>query len=129
MSKLGSLKQRAQALQADAYAVYLACRDPRVPWYAKALAAAVVAYLLSPIDLVPDPIPVLGTLDDLVIVPLGILLVVKLTPPAVMAECRERARGAMLEGKANWYAAAVVLALWVLVAALAVALVLRAVGR
>lgn len=82
------LKEWAHALKRDVHAIYLAARDPRVPWYAKALALAVTGYALSPIDLIPDFIPVLGYLDDLIIVPLGIWLVVSLIPAPVMAEYR-----------------------------------------
>ena len=78
-------------IRRDAHAIYLAARDPRVPWYAKLLALCVAGYALSPIDLIPDFIPVLGYLDDVVIVPLGILAVVKLVPPNVMAEHRAAA--------------------------------------
>ena len=121
---IAAWKQRARRLKGETYALYLAYRDPRVPWYAKVLAACVVAYAFSPIDLIPDFIPVLGYLDDLVLVPLGIALALKLIPADVMAECRARAAAA--EGKpTNWIAAAVIVAIWVGVAALAVALVLR----
>src|ERR1700737_1118480 len=85
------MKTWARRLNRDGHAIYLASRDPRVPWYAKALAVAVAAYALSPIDLIPDFIPVVGYLDDLIIVPLGIWLVGSLTPDEVMAECRARA--------------------------------------
>jgi uncharacterized membrane protein YkvA (DUF1232 family) len=88
---LRHLKSRAGALKRETYALYFAVRDPRTPWYAKALAAAVVAYALSPFDLIPDFIPVLGYLDDLIIVPLGVALVLKLVPASVMADCRRRA--------------------------------------
>jgi uncharacterized membrane protein YkvA (DUF1232 family) len=88
---LTRIKHWAQNLKRDSHAIYLASRDPRVPWYAKALAIGVAAYALSPIDLIPDFIPVVGYLDDLVIVPLGIWLVVSLIPDEVMAECRARA--------------------------------------
>src|SRR6266478_7923468 len=84
-------KERARIIKRDVHALYLASRDPRVPWYAKVLAVAVAAYALSPIDLIPDFIPVVGYLDDLIIVPLGIWLVVSLIPDEVMAECRARA--------------------------------------
>jgi len=84
----------ARTVKRDAHALYLAARDPRVPWYAKALALAVAAYAASPIDLIPDFIPVLGYLDDLLIVPLGIAAVVRLIPPEVMAEHRARAAAA-----------------------------------
>ena len=88
---LSAIKAWARGIRRDVIALWLAARDPRVPWYAKAAAGAVAAYALSPIDLIPDFIPVLGYLDDLVIVPLGILLAVKLVPDELMAEFREKA--------------------------------------
>src|ERR671933_1645183 len=91
MPLLTGLRRRARLLKRDTYALYLAARDPRTPWYAKVLAAVVVAYALSPLDLIPDFIPVLGYLDDLLIVPAGIALAVKLVPAPVMAECRAQA--------------------------------------
>ena len=91
---LPRIKAWARDLKRDSHAVYLASRDPRTPWYAKALAVAVAAYALSPIDLIPDFIPVIGYLDDLVIVPLGIRLAVQMIPDEVMAECRARANEA-----------------------------------
>jgi uncharacterized membrane protein YkvA (DUF1232 family) len=119
-------KSRVRQLKRETYALYLAYRDPRTPWYARLFAACVVGYAFSPIDLVPDFIPVLGHLDDLVLVPLGILLALKMIPPEVMAECREKAEDVVAQGKpVNWAAAAVVVATWLLVAALVVALVQR----
>lgn len=91
MTFLEKAKHWAREIKRDVIALWLAARDPRVPWYAKAVAAAVAAYALSPIDLIPDFIPVLGYLDDLIIVPLGILLALKLVPPHLMAEFREEA--------------------------------------
>jgi uncharacterized membrane protein YkvA (DUF1232 family) len=88
---LDRLKRWARDLKRDVVALWLAARDPRVPWYAKLAAAAVAACALSPIDLIPDFIPVLGYLDDLVIVPLGILLAVRLIPPQLMADFRAEA--------------------------------------
>jgi uncharacterized membrane protein YkvA (DUF1232 family) len=85
---LSRIKKWARRLSRDVHAIYLASRDPRVPWYAKVLAIAVAAYALSPIDLIPDFIPVFGYLDDLVIVPLGIWLVVRLIPEEVLVEYR-----------------------------------------
>ncbi len=123
-------KQRARQLKLEAYAIYLAYRDPRVPWYARILAACVVAYALSPLDLIPDPIPVLGYLDDLVLIPLGIALAIRLIPADVMAECRTRAGEAMASGKpVNWIAAGVIIAVWLLAAALVGAVLLRWIGR
>jgi uncharacterized membrane protein YkvA (DUF1232 family) len=117
MTLIGALKQRARMLKRETHALYLAVRDPRTPWYAKAVAAAVVAYALSPFDLIPDFIPVLGLLDDLVVVPLGIVLARKLIPEPVMADCRERARAAA--GRPTSRAGAVfMIAVWL--AALAV---------
>jgi uncharacterized membrane protein YkvA (DUF1232 family) len=81
----------ARALRRDAHAIYLAARDPRTPWYAKALALGVAAYAFSPIDLIPDFVPILGFLDEVVILPLGILAVVRLIPPEIMAEHRATA--------------------------------------
>jgi uncharacterized membrane protein YkvA (DUF1232 family) len=90
-------KTWARAIKRDVVALWLAARDPRVPWYAKAAAGAVAAYALSPVDLIPDFIPVLGYLDDLLIVPAGILLAVKLVPKPVMEELR--AEAARREGR------------------------------
>lgn len=90
------MKTWAQDLKRDGHAVYLASRDPRVPWYAKVLAIAVAAYALSPIDLIPDFVPIVGYLDDLVLVPLGVWLVVSLIPDEVMVECRAKADAAGL---------------------------------
>jgi uncharacterized membrane protein YkvA (DUF1232 family) len=91
MELIGKAKAWAKSLKRDVTALWLAARDPRVPWYAKAVAAAVAAYALSPVDLIPDFIPVLGYLDDLIIVPLGIMLAIRLIPQPVMAELRQRA--------------------------------------
>jgi uncharacterized membrane protein YkvA (DUF1232 family) len=103
--------RRARDLKRDVYALYFACRDPRMPWYAKALAVGIVGYALSPIDLIPDFIPVLGYLDELVLLPLGIMAVRAMIPDEVLAECRERA--SRLEGKPrNWIAAAIIVAIW-----------------
>lgn len=88
----GKLRDWARALKRDVHAIYLASRDPRVTWYAKALAVAVAGYALSPIDLIPDFIPVLGYLDDIILVPLGIVLVLRLIPPSIMAEHRASAQ-------------------------------------
>ena len=119
----------ARRLKTEIYALYLAARDPRTPWYARLCALCVVGYAFSPIDLIPDPIPVLGYLDDLILLPLGVALVLKLIPPPVLADCRERARAAGRGDKpTNWIAGAIIIAIWVLLAALVVALVARAGG-
>jgi len=122
-------KERARGLKRETYAVYLACRDPRVPWYGRLLAACVVGYAFSPIDLIPDFVPVLGYLDDLLLIPLGIAAVLKTIPPEVMADCRERAAAAMAGGKPrNWYAAAAIVAVWILLAVSGILLCLRWLG-
>lgn len=82
------LRDRARRLKREVHALTFACRDPRTPWYAKASAAVVVGYALSPIDLVPDFIPILGYLDDIILLPLGVALVLKLVPPEVMADAQ-----------------------------------------
>jgi uncharacterized membrane protein YkvA (DUF1232 family) len=101
-------------MQRDVHALYLAAYDPRVPWYAKVVAIAVAAYALSPIDLIPDFIPILGYLDDLVIVPLGILVAVKLVPIALMREFRTAASRADGERVLGKWGAAVIVLLWVI---------------
>jgi uncharacterized membrane protein YkvA (DUF1232 family) len=112
---LARWRQEARALKREVIALSLAVRDPRAPWYARALAACVVAYAFSPIDLIPDPIPVLGYLDDLLLLPLGVLAVRALIPAAVLADCRERA--ARLEGRPrSWVGAGVVVAIWLALA-------------
>ncbi len=114
-------KREARRLKIEVYALYLAYKDPRVPLYARLFVACVVAYAFSPIDLIPDPIPILGYLDDLVLIPLGVVLALKMIPKDVMAECREKSRELMAQGKPiNKAAAAVVIAIWVLLAALCV---------
>jgi uncharacterized membrane protein YkvA (DUF1232 family) len=105
-------KTWAQAAKRDAHAVWLAARHPGTPWYVKALAVAVAAYALSPIDLIPDFVPVLGYLDDLVIVPLGILLVRRLVPAEVLAECRAAAEAAEQRPRSRAGAVAIIL-LWI----------------
>ena len=123
---LQAWKRRARRLKAETYALYLAYRDPRVPWQARLFAACVVGYAFSPIDLIPDFIPILGYLDDLVLVPLGIALALKMIPQDVLAECRERAQVMMAEGKpTNWIAAAAIVAIWGLVVAIVLAVLLR----
>ena len=106
------LRDWARRIKRDVHALYLAAGDPRVPWYAKALAAAVAGYALSPIDLIPDFIPVVGYLDDMLLVPLGILLVIRLIPPDVMAEHRNVAAAA-LDLPVSRIAAVVVVCVWV----------------
>ncbi|MBR0674311.1 DUF1232 domain-containing protein [Roseomonas soli] len=108
---LARLRGWARAIKRDVHALWLAARDPRTPWHARALAIGVAAYALSPIDLIPDFVPVLGYLDDVILVPLGILLVVRLVPPGVMAEHRASAAAAAA-GPASRAGAACIVAVW-----------------
>src|SRR5574339_949151 len=103
---LEKLKSRARALKNEAIAVYLAAKDPRTPWYAKVLIFFVIAHTFSPIDLIPDFIPVLGYLDDLIITPLGLALAIRLIPPGVLAEARVRAAGLGVERSVAFLGAA-----------------------
>jgi uncharacterized membrane protein YkvA (DUF1232 family) len=111
-------RERARKLKQDVVAVALAMRDPRVPWYARALGACIVAYALSPIDLIPDFIPVIGYLDDLVLVPLGLFLMLRLIPAEVLAEHRAAATS-LAERPVSYAGAAVVILVWLLSLALA----------
>ncbi|WP_018900251.1 YkvA family protein [Rhizobium sp. 2MFCol3.1] len=111
MRLISKAKLWAKSLKRDIVALWLAARDRRVPWYAKAVAGGVAAYALSPIDLIPDFIPVLGYLDDLLIVPLGITLAVRLVPSDVMAELRADA-AARLERPSSRAGLIVILAIW-----------------
>ena len=123
-------KSVTRDLKVEVYALYLACRDPRVPWFAKAFAACVAAYAFSPIDLIPDPIPIIGHLDDLILIPLGVLLARKMIPAPILSECRERARVAIQHGTpVNRAAAVVIVALWLVAVAGTVWLVMGFVSR
>jgi uncharacterized membrane protein YkvA (DUF1232 family) len=113
---LSRLRDWARAMKRDVHAVYLASRDPRVPWPAKMLAICIAAYALSPIDLIPDFIPVLGYLDDAILLPLGVLLVVRMIPPNVMAEHRAAAEIAAARPQSLAGAAAIV-AIWIALSA------------
>jgi uncharacterized membrane protein YkvA (DUF1232 family) len=107
-------KAKARKLKQEVYTLYLASKDRRAPWHARVLAVIVVAYAFSPIDLIPDPIPVLGYLDDLILIPLGIALVIKLIPNEVMQDCREKAALTMQADKPkNWVAGGIIILIWV----------------
>jgi len=110
---LAQLKSRARLLKNEAYAVYLAPKDPRTPWYAKTLILFVVAHTFSPIDLIPDFIPVLGYLDDLIITPGGLWLAIRLIPPEVLKEARETAAERGVPGSVGLLGAAIVLSVWI----------------
>jgi uncharacterized membrane protein YkvA (DUF1232 family) len=126
-SRLGRWRARARRLKIELAALALAYRDPRTPWYARVMAVLVVGYAFSPLDLIPDPIPVLGYLDDLLLVPLGIALALHLIPPQVMADCRAQAARSDAQagatGPARWVAAAAIVALWLLAAWVVIRLV------
>lgn len=111
MTALASLEARATQLKQQTLTVYFAARDPRTPFLVRALAVLVAAYALSPIDLIPDFIPVIGYLDDLILIPLGLALVVRLTPPAVMASARLKAQQAAAR-PVSYIAAAFIAAIW-----------------
>lgn len=113
----GWLKTWARALKTEVLVVYFAARDPATPWFWRIFALLVAAYALSPIDLIPDFIPLLGYLDDLILVPLGLWLILRHLPPAVLARARERA-AALLRRPRSWAAAAVFVALWLAALAL-----------
>jgi len=119
-------KEKARALKIQTLALYYAYRDPRTPWYARAVTGLIVAYAFSPIDLIPDFIPVLGYLDDLVIVPLGVMLALKMIPAQVMAECRVKAEQYLDGGKPQYgIMAALIVAVWIIVLLAAVFLLLN----
>lgn len=112
---LEKLKSRARALKNEAFAVYLAAKDPRTPWYARVLIYFVVAHTFSPIDLIPDFIPVLGYLDDLLITPVGLWLAVRLIPAEVLAEARAKAAGFGFDRRVGYIGAGIIVLVWVVV--------------
>ena len=116
----------SQRLKRETLVLYFACRDPRTPGLAKVIAAGVVAYAFSPIDLIPDFVPVLGYLDDLVIVPLGVVVVLRLVPAVVLADCRRQAQE-RAERPVNWIAATVIVVTWIGAAVLGAYVLIRAV--
>jgi len=121
-----SWKRRARRLKAETHTLYLAYRHPRTPWYAKIFATLIVGYVFSPIDPIPDFIPVVGLLDELVVVPIGVIVARKMIPEDVFEECREKGREvAEGEKSVSRVAAVVVVAVWLLCVALAVFLALR----
>ena len=124
---LDRLRQRARALKIETLALYHVARDPRVPWYARLFVGLVVAYALSPIDLIPDFVPILGYLDDLILVPLGIALALRMVPPLVLDDCRDRARAELDAGRpASRAAMLAIVGIWLASAALVAWLVVRA---
>ena len=115
---LKEIKDKAKNIKKELRVIYIAYKRPDVPWYAKVVAIIVVGYALSPIDLIPDFVPVLGYLDDIILIPLGILLVVKLIPKDIVEECRKQADEVFKDGKPkNWFAGALIICIWVLLVA------------
>ena len=112
---LEKLKSRARALKNEAFAVYLAAKDPRTPWYAKALIFFVVAHTFSPIDLIPDFIPILGYLDDLIITPGGLWLAIRMIPPEVLAEARAKVATSGVDRSLGHMGAAVIIFMWIVI--------------
>ena len=108
------MKNWARRCKRDLLALYLVARDPRTPWYVKLLVAGIVAYAFSPVDLIPDFIPVIGSLDDIILIPLGIVFVIKLIPGHILAECREEAEKTLQDKKTvNWVAGAIIIFIWI----------------
>jgi uncharacterized membrane protein YkvA (DUF1232 family) len=106
-------KQKVKQLKREIFTIYFACKHPKVPWHTKILAVCVVGYAFSPIDLIPDIIPILGYLDDIILVPLGIMLLVRMIPADILAECRQQADTNNIKPK-SWIAAAVIIFIWLL---------------
>lgn len=120
MKLLRQLREKARALNSEVFALYLAYRHPEVSWVARLIIALTIGYALSPIDLIPDFIPVFGFLDDLLIVPAGIALSIRLIPPAVLAECRTKAAAEFNDAKPHFrYATLIVLFTWLIMLAVA----------
>lgn len=112
---LAKLRSRASALKNEAFAVYLAAKDPRTPWYAKALIFFVVAHTFSPFDLIPDFIPILGYLDDLIITPGGLWLAMRMIPPEVLAEARVKVAGSGLDRRVGYIGMGVIILVWIVI--------------
>ena len=118
MKLLPTPKERALRLKRELHALWLVYSDRRTPWLARLLILCIIAYAISPIDLIPDPIPIIGHLDDLILLPLGIALAIRMIPDSVMADCRERARKANFDQPSHWkwIGAAFVVFVWLLIA-------------
>jgi uncharacterized membrane protein YkvA (DUF1232 family) len=110
-----SLREKGVRIKSDIYALFLAYKESSVPWYAKALIVLIIGYFLSPIDLIPYFIPVLGQLDDLIIVPVGIALAIKMIPKVTLEECRRKAREEPVDSRTKWVVGAIIILVWVIV--------------
>ncbi len=123
---LKSWKAKSKQFKTEVVALYLASKHPGTPWYAKVLAALIIGYALSPIDLIPDFIPVIGYLDDLIIIPAGIALLIKIIPRDILEECRAKAQSDVLNRKSkNWVAGVIIVLIWLLAVYLFLSFVLR----
>ena len=127
MNLLPKLKEKASQLKCELHALWLAYSDVRTPWYARVMVVCIIAYALSPIDLIPDPIPVIGHLDDLILIPLAVAVAIRMIPDSVMADCRERARQTSFNKPRHWrWAGAMfVVIVWLLIAAWVLRLIHR----
>ena len=110
------IKIWARSLKRQIFILYFACKDERVPWHAKVFTACVVAYAFSPIDIIPDFIPILGYLDDVILVPIGIMIALKMIPKSVLTDCEVKAEEMMKNGKPkNWIVGSLIVMIWVLI--------------
>ncbi|CAH0159157.1 hypothetical protein SRABI80_00824 [Peribacillus frigoritolerans] len=110
------IKIWARSLKRQIFILYFACKDERVPWHAKVFTACVVAYAFSPIDIIPDFIPILGYLDDVILVPIGIMIALKMIPKSVLTDCEVKAEEMMKKGKPkNWIVGSLIVMIWVLI--------------
>ncbi len=123
-SLIDQFKYRVQKLKREVYTIYFAYKDPRVPWYAKVFIACIVAYAFSPIDLIPDFIPILGYIDDLLLIPIGITIAIKMIPKIVFEEAQERARDT-IEKPVSWIGAIIIVFMWLFTIILVVKFVSR----
>jgi uncharacterized membrane protein YkvA (DUF1232 family) len=126
MGFISKWKQKSNLLKTEIRALYLAYKHPKTPWYAKVCMAVVLGYAISPIDLIPDFIPILGYLDDLIIIPAGIYLSIKMIPQGVMQECREKAKSDKFSTKSKWIMVGIIISVWILVIILAVKFIWQA---
>ena len=128
MNILETWKSWAKKLKLQSYTLYYAYKDPMTPWYAKVWGAVVVAYAFSPIDLIPDFVPILGYLDDLILIPLGMALAVKLIPKEIMIRCRQHAQDRIDSKRpVNWIAGGIIIAIWIMVFCVVVYIILKSI--
>jgi len=122
------IKQRVKQLRNETYTLYIACKDPRVPLHVKILISLIVGYVFSPIDLIPDFIPILGQVDDLILIPLGIAIVRKMIPQAILDECRLKSKEILDQEKPkNWTTSIIVTLIWLLIILVIVIVIIRVV--